>query len=71
MPAPVYIQVNNNYRIEYISGEVETLINIIQDLRTQLSTLELQKVNITNELKSKQLELLALYVQQTGNLPNP
>lgn len=69
MPAPIYINVNKSYRIEYITGEVENLINQVQTLKTQLSDLEQQKVSLSSQLRDKQVELLALYCQQSGSLP--
>lgn len=69
MPAPVYINVNKSYRIEWISAEVEQLINEIQSLRTQMTDLDLQKSTLGENLRVKQQELLSLYVQQTGQLP--
>lgn len=70
MPAPIFITVNRSYQIDYISGEVEQLINDIINIRSQLSSLDSQKASLVTDLRDKQNQLLQLYVSQSGQLPS-
>jgi hypothetical protein len=71
MPASVKITIQNKvYTTPILNEEMDNIAQQIQTLRDEITTLNSRLTNNINNLVDLQNQLLVIYIQQTGSLPN-
>jgi septal ring factor EnvC (AmiA/AmiB activator) len=71
MPAPIYIQLNRSLRIEIINGEMDQLNQQLNSVKENVRELRNTLRSRQDEIDSIERQLINLYIQNTGGLPEP
>lgn len=70
-PPPIIVKINSKtYSIPILNGDMDNLVQEIQLIQDEISSLTEQRKNALLNLENSNNALLLMYIQQTGSYPN-